>query len=211
MKALDNLKKEIQKHCQTYKRDPNVIRLIVATKYFTISQIEGLYHLGLRDFGENRVQDALFKMEQLPKDIHWHLFGHLQKNKVNKAKDRFELIHSIDSYDIAKRISDASTKVQPILLQVKMSDENTKSGFSISKYYEELPRIITLKNLEIKGLMTIAKQGSYQESLKAFQQLAELKNKTGQKNWELSMGMSEDLEAAIEAGSTMLRIGRRLL
>lgn len=211
MKALDDLQQEIKAHCISLKRDPLSVRLIVATKYFTVEQIKELYQLGLRDFGENRVQEALLKIEQLPKDIRWHFFAHVQKNKVHKIKDRFFLIHSIDSFEIAEKISLASSKVQRVLLQIKTSDEESKTGFSIEVFKNEFSKISQLKNLQIKGLMTLAKKGSYEESLKAFKVLADLKKELGQKDWELSMGMSEDFKAAIEAGSTYLRIGSRLL
>lgn len=188
------------------------VKLVVASKYFSIQEILKLYHAGQRDFGENKVQDALEKIQALPKDIHWHFIGHLQKNKVNKMIHLFDLIHSVDSFELALKISEKSTQKQAILLQVNTSKEATKSGFTKETLFKSLESIESLPHIEVKGLMTLAPHTEDTKQIKkAFKELREIKESLNKKSWHLSMGMSEDFHIAIEEGSDYVRIGRRLL
>lgn len=210
MSPYQTLLKEVYETCEKTHRDIQSVQIIVASKYFSVDQMRSLYEEGVRDFGENRVQDALEKIPQLPQDIRWHFFGHLQTNKINKIKGLFSLIHSIDSLKVAQKLDQISHK-QAVLIQIKTSDEPTKTGFTEKEFIEVLPKLKALKNLEIKGLMTVAPKGDLQTSKKAFERLLALKNQYGEPTWGLSMGMSQDFEEAINCQATWIRVGRRLL
>jgi len=212
MSELENLQIELKSALEKCGRDQKDISLIVASKYFSVEQILTLYKEGQRDFGENKVQDALKKIEALPKDIHWHFIGHLQKNKVGKIIGLFDLIHSVDSFELASKISDRSEKVQPILLRVNTSKEATKMGFTKDELLKVLSSIENLPKVDVKGLMTMAPLSDNPEDVKgAFSALREIKDTLKKESWHLSMGMSQDFVPAIEAGSNYVRIGRRLL
>ena len=149
----------------------------------------------------------LDKSKNLPNDIHWHFLGHIQKNKINKIKDQFTLIQSIDSLQIAEKLSNVSTKVQPVLIQIKTTDEVEKTGFFPKDFKAHYKTLMQLKNLEIQGLMTLGpKEGDARAS---FRILKELKEEFCEPQWKLSMGMSQDYEIAIEEGASIIRIGRR--
>lgn len=212
MKKLQEIQIEIKKALEKSKRSGDSVELVIASKYFSIEQIMSFYQEGHRCFGENKVQDALKKMENLPCDISWHFIGHLQKNKVNKIVDKFDLIHSVDSYELAEKISEKSKRVQKILLQVKTSFEESKSGFLPKELLEDLPKIDALKNIKVCGLMTMAPHtddiSKVQES---FRTLNEIRKNLGKKEWLLSMGMSQDFHYAIEQGANLVRIGSSLI
>lgn len=212
MSELKTVLKEIQVALEKAKRPRQGVELVVASKYFSSEQILQLYNEGQRDFGENRVQDALEKIENLPQDIRWHFIGHLQKNKVNKIIDKFDLIHSVDSYELAEKISQRTKKTQRILIQVNASLEPSKEGMKKGELLEELPRIESLKNIQVEGLMTLAPQTEDKKVVhQTFKVLSEIKNQLKKEHWKLSMGMSQDFQAAIEEGANYIRIGRRLL
>lgn len=199
----------ILKDCE---RDEGAVKLIVASKYFDSDQVLKLYEMGQRDFGENKVQDALEKMEKLPKDIHWHFIGHLQKNKVNKVIDQFDLIHSVDSLELAKKISERSSRVQKILLQINASNEASKMGFTVEEFLEKYSDIEELENIELCGLMTMAAlSDDQQKTAGTFQVLSDLRRKLKKDHWQLSMGMSGDYALAVQKGADLIRIGRRFL
>ncbi|MCH9633385.1 MAG: Pyridoxal phosphate homeostasis protein [Chlamydiae bacterium] len=206
---LSDFKRELVSTLKELKRDENRVRFLIASKYFEMSEILDFYHQGVRDFGENRVQEALIKMEQLPKDIRWHFLGHLQSNKIGKIKNRFALIHSIDSLALAKKLSNAIEKTQPILIQIKTSTEETKTGFDLLEFKEVYEELKSLPHLSIKGLMTVAPKGTISEVQNCFKQLQNLKEEICP-SWELSMGMSYDYKLALSEGATWLRIGRLL-
>jgi PLP dependent protein len=211
MTNLKQVLKEIEEAVVGSKRDLGEVSLVVASKYFSEEEIETLYSEGQRDFGENKVQDALRKMGCLPKDIRWHFIGHLQKNKVNKVTDKFYLIHSIDSYELAEKISSNSQKKQKVLLQVNTSLEESKSGFTKEELIEVLPKLESLENIEIRGLMTMAPHTKETQKIReCFRILKEIKDTLCKKSWLLSMGMSQDFTFAIEEGSNLVRIGSRL-
>ena len=216
MSTVEENLSELRKEIVPYKPI-----IIAVTKYFGAEKLVEAYKDGLRDFAENRVQDALEKFEQLPQEIkensRFHLIGHLQSNKVKKAVGRFDLIQSVDSLKLAKMISDEALKqgnVQKILLQVNNADEEAKSGFSVGDLKRDFKEIISLKGIKVEGLMNIAPIADEQtlECLfKGMQDLkAELESGFAYKLKELSMGMSGDYKTAIKYGSTMIRIGRKL-
>ena len=195
--------------------------IIAVTKYFGADKLIEAYNYGLRDFAENRVQDALEKFGSLPDEIkqnsRFHLIGHLQSNKVKKAVGNFDLIHSIDSMKLAEAISKEALQksiVQKILLQVNNANEEAKSGFAVDDLKKAFPEIIALRGVKVEGLMNIAPIASESELRVLFQGMLDLKQEL-EKDFacelkELSMGMSSDYKIAIEYGSTMIRIGRKL-
>ena len=195
--------------------------IIAVTKYFGADKLIEAYEDGMRDFGENRVQDALEKFGSLPEEIkensRFHLIGHLQSNKVKKAVGNFYLIHSVDSLKLAKSIDcEAQNKniVQKILLQVNNANEENKSGFSVEELKNSFEEIISLKGIKVEGLMNIAPITSderLKELFKGVRLLKEqLEQEYGYKLKELSMGMSGDYKIALGEGATMIRIGRKL-
>jgi PLP dependent protein len=198
------------------------VDLVAVTKYATLAQMESAYHAGLRHFGENKVQDALQKQADLPlaisANVAWHLIGHLQRNKAIKTVGRFALIHSVDSLGLAQKLSDVnaiSNTQQAVLLQINLSNEITKGGFSLQALHESLPLIATLPGLAVKGLMTIAPNGASPELLNTlFGGLAHLLKtcnmRYGLAMSELSMGMSQDYTHALTNGATIIRIGSQL-
>lgn len=195
--------------------------IIAVTKYFGADKLIEAYNDGLRDFAENRVQDALEKFGSLPEEIkqnsRFHLIGHLQSNKVKKAVGNFDLIHSVDSMKLAEAISKEALQksiVQKILLQVNNANEEAKSGFAVDDLKKAFPEIIALKGIKVEGLMNIAPIASESELRVLFQGMLDLKQEL-EKDFacelkELSMGMSSDYKIAVEYGSTMIRIGRKL-
>ena len=200
-------------------RKPEDIKLIAVTKTISIQQIKEAIGAGLRIFGESKVQeakekiqDARFKMQD--SDIQWHLIGHLQKNKAKTAVELFEMIHSVDSLELAEatdKHAEKTGKIQKILLQVKISDEISKYGILKDNLSETIKEISEMKNLSIKGLMTIPPFFENPENARPyFNELRALRDKAeimGFNLPELSMGMTNDFEVAIEEGATMVRIG----
>ena len=195
--------------------------IIAVTKYFGIDKLIEAYNGGLRDFGENRIQDALEKFGSLPEEIRqnsrFHLIGHLQSNKVKKAVGNFDLIHSIDSLKLAKAVSEVAVQkgvVQKILLQVNNADEDSKFGLSVEDLQGCFQEIISLKGISVEGLMNIAPMTTDEELEYLFKGMLKLKNNLesmySYKLNELSMGMSNDYKIALRCGSTMIRIGRKL-
>ncbi len=200
-------------------RSPDEVRLVVVTKTVGVKAIQKAVDSGMRLFGENRVQEAKRKIlsdeiQAMPEKLEWHLIGHLQKNKVKDAVQLFDLIHSVDSIDLAAELDRQAEKIgktQRILVQVKLSEEDTKSGVTEKGLPELLRKIAQLKHLRLEGLMTIP---PYMENVKDvapyFRRLRELRDQAEKDGFtlpELSMGMSHDYEAAIEEGATMVRIG----
>lgn len=174
------------------------------------------FKVGLNNFGENRVLDAIEKINSLEEEItsksHYHLIGHLQSNKVKKAVGVFDLIHSVDSIKLAVEIDSIAAQKgvkQKILIQVNNAGEQQKSGIAPSQLENLVEEIQGLKNLSLEGLMTIAPLTDDTALIrKLFRQMRELKEEYNLK--ELSMGMSNDYKIALEEGATMIRLGRTL-
>ena len=208
---------QIQEDIAPYK--PNIIAV---TKYFDESAIIEAYNAGLRDFAESRVIEAIAKINNLPEEIRnnskFHFIGHLQTNKVKKAVGTFDYIHSVDSFKLAKAISDEAHnigKTQNIFLQVNNANEEQKFGFSTKEIFEIFISIKELPNIKIAGLMNMAPLGASEDELnRLFEEVFQIKQKLEKEfNYplkELSMGMSQDYKIAVKHGATMLRIGRKL-
>jgi pyridoxal phosphate enzyme (YggS family) len=208
-------------------RDPTSVRLVAATKTLLPSHIVMAINAGLRIFGENRVQEALVKMRALTSreslersltDVSWHMIGHLQKNKVKSVVGNFDLIHSVDSLALAQAIDDRARMLetsQQILLQVNVSGELSKYGLSPTVVRSTIHGIASMKHVHLRGLMTIPPFAETSQQTRAiFRRLRSLATEIedegidGVEMTELSMGMSDDYEIAIEEGATLVRIGR---
>ena len=208
---------QIQEDIAPYR--PNIIAV---TKYFDENAIIEAYNAGLRNFGESRVIEASEKINNLPQEIRknstFHFIGHLQTNKVKKAIEIFDYIHSVDSVKLAEKISEEAGeigKVQKILVQINNAGEEQKFGLSKDEVFDVFARIIKLKNLDIKGVMNMAPLGAQDDELtRLFREIREIRDnlekKFDCKLNDISMGMSQDYKIAAREGSTMLRIGRKL-
>lgn len=198
------------------------VKIIAVTKYYGVDRLIEAYNAGLRDFGENKVVDAISKIESLPQNIRnnsiFHLIGHLQSNKVKKAVKYFDIIHSVDSLKLAQKIdieAKATNKCQKILLQVNYAKEESKTGFSEEELFEVYPEMQKLKNIKIEGLMTMAPKSMNENGLYAlFDGVKKLKFELNSKYEdnleELSMGMSQDYLVAVKCGSTIIRLGKKI-
>jgi pyridoxal phosphate enzyme (YggS family) len=215
---LHDIQKRIQDAAVRSGRDPADVALLAVTKTFPAETIRAAYDLGLRTFGENRVQEAIEKMTTFPADACWHLIGQLQTNKINKTLGRFALIQSIDSVDLAEAFSKRQVNgVQDILLEVNTSGETAKSGVRPDQTLEAAKKIAALPGLQLKGLMTVGPlTEDVQKQREAFKKLKELFDSVRAQSWSgnsfatISMGMSGDFEMAIEEGSTLVRVGSAL-
>ena len=200
-------------------RNPFDVRLIAVTKTVPIEGIKAAADLGLRVFGENRVQEAQEKIaacrSQCPDcAIEWHMIGHLQKNKAKAAVRLFELIHSLDSLDLAGSLNkhaEEAGKVQRVLIEVKLSPEDSKYGVARENLMSLLESVSGMKNLKLEGLMTVPPFSDNPEAARPyFRNLRYLRDEAEKKGFrlpELSMGMTNDYEVAILEGATMVRIG----
>lgn len=196
------------------------VTLVVVSKYATNEQLLEAYRCGVRDFGENRIQDVERKCNELPDEvvhsIRWHFQGHLQRNKVKKTRHkRFHLIHSVDSTRLAQKLAEdneANNTIQPVLLQLNLTGDPNKYGFSTIAFQEACDSLLALKGIDVQGLMTI---GPYppepQACIQCFGQLRALRDEMEQRYNRtlphLSMGMTQDFEHALECGATIIRIG----
>ena len=203
------VRERIESACARTGRSPGEISLVAVSKTMGADRVQEAVDAGLRLFGENRVQDAAPKIRELSGDITWHMVGHLQRNKVKTALDIFDIIHSVDSSRLAQALSSSASRPVPVLLQVNVSSEVTKSGFRPDEIADVLADSSHLPNLMIEGLMTIAPLASDPEEVRpVFRKLREMRDASGLKH--LSMGMTDDFEVAIEEGATMVRIGRAI-
>ncbi len=216
--SLASVKNQIAEVAKNVGRDLNSIRLIVVSKQVPSEKIIEAYQAGAKCFGENKIQEAISKIDQVRlQDADWHFIGHLQKNKVKYLDSQFSLIHSVDSLTLAKKISEHSVsqgRVQSILLQVNISGEEVKFGMEPSELKEQLPTFGQLQGVKIRGLMTIPPQDPDPEnSRKYFSGLRQLRDTCqalkvqGVELNELSMGMTSDYKVAIEEGATLVRVG----
>lgn len=202
----------------------NKVKIIAVTKYANQEQISEAYRLGIYNFGESYVQNAIEKISHKFHDedskelIQWHLIGRLQKNKVKYVVGKFSLIHSVDSVELAEvinKIAGQRNLTQEILLQVNISKEPQKAGLAEDYLKSNFEKLQRLPNIKIKGLMTIAPKTEDKKIIRdCFLNLSDLKNELNKKCAssleELSMGMSNDYTEAVECGSTMVRIGRAI-
>ncbi|MGI9287640.1 MAG: YggS family pyridoxal phosphate-dependent enzyme [Pseudomonadales bacterium] len=196
----------------------NNVQILAVSKQQSAAAIRTLAALGLRDFGENYLQEALPKQQQLQDlDLVWHFIGHIQTNKSRLVAQHFDWVHSVDRLKVAHRLNDqrpAELAALNICLQVNISEEESKAGVAPAKAEELALAITELPHVKLRGLMAIPRTASdYDQQLQAFTQLKALfdsLNASGLQLDTLSMGMSHDLEAALAAGATMLRIGQAL-
>jgi len=200
-------------------RRPEEVRLVAVTKTVGVEEIKQALDVGLRMFGENRVQEAKEKISNLKSEIsnakiEWHMIGHLQSNKVRPAVQLFDLVHSVDSAGLAEEINKEAArigKVQRVLIEVKLSEEATKSGISEPELSALIEKVAKLGNLKLEGLMTMPPFFDEPERARPyFKRLRELRDALAEKGFslpELSMGMSGDFDVAIEEGATLVRVG----
>lgn len=214
---LQEVEQKIQEVCTKVNRAREEITLIAVSKTKPISMLQEVYHLGVRDFGENKVQELSEKHPQLPQDINWHLIGHLQTNKVKQVIDKAALIHSVDSVRLAEVIEKEAAKknvIVNILLEVNVAEEESKFGFKVEEVLSAVETIARFPHVRIKGLMTIAPfVENPEENRSVFVRLQKLSVDIRSKNIDnvsvdiLSMGMTNDYQVAIEEGATMVRVG----
>lgn len=213
----DQVMNNIETACKKSGRKPEEVTLIAVSKTKPVTMIQEVYDHGCRDFGENKVQELVDKYEVLPKDIKWHMIGHLQRNKVKYIVDKVYLIHSVDSLRLAEEISKEALKKNVevnILVEVNVANEETKFGTTSQEAIELIDKISKLPGIHIKGLMTIAPYvEASEENRQYFAQLKQLSVDIITKNIDnvtmdiLSMGMSGDYEVAVEEGATYVRVG----
>ena len=212
------VRERIDAACRRAGRRAEEVRLIAISKTFPSEAIRGAFEVGLRDFGENRVQEAAAKrpaLSDLP--ITWHLVGHLQSNKAKPAREMFHWVHSVDSFRLAERLDGMAASPSdrlPVLVEVNLGGEGTKSGVPEGELAPLLEAVSGLATLEVRGLMVIPPFADDPEQTRPyFRRLRELaatiaaRNLPGVSMRELSMGMSHDFEVAIEEGATMVRVG----
>lgn len=214
---IDIVKSKIEAACKRSGRNSGDVTLIAVSKTKPVSDIEQAYETGTRDFGENKVQELDEKFPVLPKDIKWHLIGHLQRNKVKYIVDKVELIHSVDSVRLAEQIEHEAAKKNitvKILVQVNVANEDTKFGLQSEDTIDIIKQISCLSHVHIKGLMTIAPFTDNPENNRGyFKKLKELSDEINALHLdnvemtELSMGMTGDYEVAVEEGATLVRVG----
>jgi pyridoxal phosphate enzyme (YggS family) len=213
---LKQLREKIAKKCTEAGRNPSEIKLVAVSKTFRPEEILAAFNQGVHDFGENKAQELDAKFEVIGNKVTWHFIGHLQRNKVKFVVKSAEYIHSVDSLLLAQEINKRAekiNKVQKILLQIKTSQEETKSGIENESEVRDLIGYCSqMPNLELTGLMTISPltddKNLIRQSFLYLRKLRDELNSEGFNNIkELSMGMTSDYEIAIEEGATILRIG----
>ena len=220
-KNLKYLKQSIVKAAKRVGRDPSEIKLLAVTKEQSDVIVTEAIQAGMTLLGENKVQEASGKIEVLGRNgLEWHFIGRLQKNKVKFIFDLFDLIHSVDSFSLAEAIHKKAQKIgscMPILLQINISGEKSKLGINPLNLPEEIKKIAKLEGVKVCGLMTIPPFNSNPENSRSYYvRLRELRDTCSNLNIprinlnELSMGMSNDYEVAIEEGATMVRVGTGL-
>jgi pyridoxal phosphate enzyme (YggS family) len=211
-KNIQDVQQRIERACDRSHRSADEITLVAVTKSVDAMSIESAYECGLRDFGENRVQEAERKITELSalrSQVTWHMIGHVQTNKVKPVIRFFDMIQSVDSIKLATRLDSHLTEPLPVLVQVNISEEMTKGGFSRDQVTGAVKEISGLPHLDVKGLMTIAPLTDNMEEVRPiFRTLRKIRDELGLEH--ISMGMSDDYEIAIEEGATIVRIGRAI-
>lgn len=214
---LEEVEERIQAACRRAGRDRSEVTLIAVSKTKPVEMLKEAYDLGVRIFGENKVQEIRDKYEALPGDIDWHMIGHLQTNKVKYIVGKVKLIHSVDSLKLAETIEKESAKrgvISDILLEVNVAEEESKFGLKMEEVIPLMGQIAQFSHVTVRGLMTIAPFVENPEKNRTiFKDLHKLYVDIKEKNIDngtvsiLSMGMTNDYEVAIEEGATMVRIG----
>lgn len=214
---LDRVRKNMETACAVGGRTAGEVKLIAVSKTKPLPLLEEAYACGCRDFGENKVQELVDKYEAMPKDIRWHMIGHLQRNKVKYIVDKVFLIHSVDSLRLAQEIEKEAAKKSVtvnILVEVNVAEEESKFGTTSGEAVSLVEQIAKLPHIRIRGLMTIAPYvEDSEENRRYFAKLKQIYVDIIHKNIdnvfmeELSMGMTGDYEVAITEGATYVRIG----
>ena len=214
---LAEVEQKILEACKKSGRSRDEVTLIAVSKTKPVYMIEEAMEAGIREFGENKPQEMKEKYEILPKDLHWHMIGHLQLNKVKYVVPRACMIHSVDSLRLAEKISAEAEKnhlVMPVLIEVNVAEEDSKFGVKLSEAEDLIRQAAVLPGISIQGLMTIAPfVENAEENRGVFQKLRKLSVDIRSKNIDnvtmcnLSMGMTGDYQVAIEEGATMVRVG----
>ena len=214
---LRNVESQIQASCEKSGRQREDVTLIAVSKTKPVELLQEAYDAGVRDFGENKVQEICDKYDRLPSDIRWHMIGHLQRNKVKHIIGKVCMIHSVDSYRLAEEINIHAKKhklVMPVLIEVNIAQEQTKFGVSKDDAMQLIEEAAHLDSIQIQGLMAVAPYvENAEENRKYFRELAKLAVDIRAKNIDnvvmrvLSMGMTGDYAVAIEEGAAMVRVG----
>jgi pyridoxal phosphate enzyme (YggS family) len=218
--AVEGVRKRIERAAERAGRRAEEIRLVAVTKTFGAEAVRAAYDAGVRDFGENRVQEWAGKhaaVGALPGAV-WHMIGHLQRNKARKAMELFHRIDSLDSLELARRLDELAreaARVLPVLLEVRLAPEQAKTGVEPEQVGEVAEAVAGLAQLELRGLLTVPPWSEDPEPARPyFRRLRELRDeleqRLGRKLPVLSMGMSHDFEVAIEEGATEVRVGTAL-
>lgn len=214
---LEEVNNIIKEHAVKVSRNPEDITLVAVSKTKPVEMLKEVYDLGVRDFGENYVQELVDKIDQLPSDIRWHMIGHLQTNKIKYIIDKVYMIHSVDTLHLAQTISKEAVKrnlTVKILLEVNVADEESKFGLTKENFLENYKEMMNLPGIDILGLMTSAPYiENMEDNRQYFVQLRSLmidlidKGLYNKDNYYLSMGMTGDYPVAVEEGATLVRVG----
>jgi pyridoxal phosphate enzyme (YggS family) len=213
---LRSIRLAITRSAERAGRDPGEVLLVAVTKTLPVERIREAIGLGLTTFGENRVQEALPKIEEIgPADLDWHLIGHLQTNKVKFIEGRFRMVQSIDSVGLAEALEHRLESPLDVLIEVNVAAEPQKTGASPADLPAVARAVNRAQHLRLRGLMTVAPMVADGEQVRpVFRELRSLRDTTSQQLGVplpvLSMGMTDDYPVAIEEGATMLRLGRAL-
>ena len=215
---LKEVEAKIQAACDRAGRKREEVTLIAVSKTKPIEMLQEAYDLGVRVFGENKVQEITAKYDALPDDIHWHMIGHLQTNKVKYIIDKVTLIHAVDRYSLLKEIEKQAAKrdlEMPVLIQVNIAKEESKHGFEVEEIDEVFSNLKDYPHVKVRGLMMMAPHIESSETEKYFKMTQELLQRLQKEYpmyqlYKLSMGMSNDYHEALNHGSTMIRIGSAL-
>jgi PLP dependent protein len=213
---LEAVRQTIARSAERAGRDPSEVVLVTVTKGFPVARIREALGAGLRILGENRVQEALPKIEEIgPADIDWHLIGHLQTNKVKFIENRFRMVQSLDSVGLAEALERRIQSPLDVLIEVNIAQEPQKTGVSPAELPVVAAAVSASERLRLRGLMTVAPMAEDPETIRpVFRQLRALRDTTSQQLGVtlplLSMGMTDDYAVAVEEGATMLRLGRAL-
>ncbi len=215
---IASVQTKITEACEKAGRDPSEVRVVAVSKGRSVQEMLEAYDAGIRLFGENRVQEAAAKRLHLPEGAELHLIGSLQKNKAGKAAGIFAVVHSVDSVELAMKLdrhAEERRKKLTVLLQVNVSGETTKHGFSVGEVEAAVREIAGFRWLDLQGLMAMAPEVKHAEQARpVFRKLRELRDRisagAGVPLPELSMGMTQDYLVAVEEGATMVRVGRAI-
>jgi pyridoxal phosphate enzyme (YggS family) len=205
------IRERIARAAERANRDPARVVLVAAAKKKDAALIDAAIAAGVADIGENYVQEAEARKAEVRGVARWHMIGHLQKNKARKAVELFDVIQTVDGAELGAELSRrgaALQRVVRVLVEVNLADEPTKSGVRPERLAQTVDELRALPNLSIDGLMTIPPPGSAEQTRPFFRRLRELRDRLDLR--ELSMGMSDDFDTAIEEGATMVRVGRAI-